>query len=150
MEVEEFELIGLSLPAKTSNLNQQAMIDCGNLWQRFETEDIAAKIPNKLGEEIYAVYHDYDGDYTQPYAYFIGCKVAKGTLAPAGLSNLTIPKNNYQKIIAKGKMPDCVAEAWVTIWNTNLPRAYAPDFEVYDELSRDWSNATVAIYLSIK
>ena len=150
MEVQEFELIGLSLPNKTSNLNQQSMIDCGNLWQRFETENIAAEIPNKLGEELYAVYHDYDGDYTQPYAYFIGCKVAKGKLAPEGLSKLIIPKNNYQRIVAKGKMPDCVAEAWVSIWNTDLPRAYAPDFEIYDEQSKDWSNATVSIYLSIK
>ncbi len=150
MEVQEFELIGLSLPNKTSNLNQQSMIDCGNLWQRFEAENIASQIPNKLSEEIYAVYHDYDGDYTQPYAYFIGCKVTKGTLAPTGLSNLTIPKNSYQKIMAKGKMPDCVAEVWVNIWNTDLPRAYAPDFEVYDEQSKDWSNATVSIYLSIK
>ncbi len=150
MEVQEFELIGLSLPNKTSNLNQQSMIDCGNLWQRFEAENIASQIPNKLGEEIYAVYHDYDGDYTQPYAYFIGCKVAKGTLTPTGLSNLTIPKNNYQKIMAKGKMPDCVAEVWINIWNTDLPRAYVPDFEVYDEQSKDWSNATVSIYLSIK
>ncbi|KQC02580.1 GyrI-like domain-containing protein [Pedobacter sp. Hv1] len=150
MEVQEFELIGLSLPAKTSNINQQAMIDCGNLWQQFETENIIASIPNKLSEEIFAVYHNYDGDYTQPYAYFIGCKVEKGTVATKGLSQLTIPQNTYQKIIAKGKMPDCVANAWIEIWNTDLPRVYAPDFEVYDEQSKDWNNATVSIYLSVK
>lgn len=150
MEVQEFELIGLSLPTKTSNINQQSMTDCGNLWQQFETENIVATIPNKLSEEIFAVYHDYDGDYTQPYAYFIGCKVQKGTLAPKGLTKLTIPQNTYQKITAKGKMPDCVANAWIEIWNTDLPRAYAPDFEVYDEQSKNWSNATASIYLSVK
>lgn len=149
-EIEEFYLIGLSLNDKTSNVNQQAMVDCGNLWQQFEKENIAAKIPNKLGEEIVAVYHDYDGDYTKPYAYFIGCKTEKGTSVPNGLDSLTIPKNSYYKIVAEGKMPDCVANAWIKIWNSDLPRAYTSDFEIYDEQSKDWSKAMVNIYLSIK
>lgn len=149
-EIEEFYLIGLSLKDKTSNINQQAMIDCGNLWQRFEKEKITTQIPNKLGEELFAVYHDYDGDYTQPYAYFIGCKVKKGTVAPEELDSLVIPKNRYQKIVAKGKMPDCVANAWIEIWKGDLPRAYTADFEVYDEQSKDWNNALVNIYLAIK
>ena len=108
------------------------MIDCGNLWQRFEKEKITTQILNKLGEELFAVYHNYDGDYTQPYAYFIGCKVKKGTVVPEELDSLVIPKNRYQKIVAKGKMPDCVANAWIEIWKGDLPRAYTADFEVYD------------------
>ncbi len=149
-ELEAFDLIGLALPFKTSNINQQAMTDCGQLWQRFERENVVAQIPNKLTEEVYAVYHDYEGDHTQPYAYFIGCKVTQGTAVPSGLAALHIPAQRYQKIIAQGQMPDCVANAWINIWNTELPRAYAPDFECYDEQSGDWDNATVNIYLSVK
>jgi len=149
IEMEEINLIGIALKAKTSNINEQAMIDCGNLWQRFIKENIASQIPNKLDEDILAVYHNYEGDYTKPYAYFIGCKVKKGTIIPIKLDSLNIPAHTYQKITAKGQMPDCVANAWREIWNTNTPRAYHADFEVYDRRSADWANAEVDIYLSV-
>jgi predicted transcriptional regulator YdeE len=47
-------------------------------------------------------------------------------------------------------MPDCVADTWKEIWNSNIPRAYQADFEVYDERSKDWSKAVVEIFISIK
>jgi predicted transcriptional regulator YdeE len=145
-----FQLIGISLKTKTTNKNEQAMTDCGNLWQQFEKENIFVQIPDKLSTEVFAVYHDYEGDFTEPYAYFIGCKVKSGTIIPDGLSGLIIPEKSYQKITAKGKMPDCVADAWREMWATNIHRAYAADFEVYDERSKDWNNAEVDIYISIR
>ena len=71
----EFKLIGLKLDNKTTNEGGQSSIECGNLWQKFETENFAERIPDKLSDEVYAVYFDYEGDYTKPYSYFIGCKV---------------------------------------------------------------------------
>jgi predicted transcriptional regulator YdeE len=150
VEIEEINLIGLPLKARTTNANGQSGIDCGNLWQQFEKGQYSAKISGKLSEEVYAVYHEYDGDYTNPYSYFIGCKVSPGTNVPAGLASLVIKSGTYQKILAKGKMPDCVADAWKEIWSSNISRKYGTDFEVYDERSKDWSNAEVDIYLSIK
>lgn len=149
-ELEEITLIGLSLQRKTTNANGQSAIDCGNLWQEFEKENYAERIPGKLSDEVLAVYHQYEGDYTKPYSYFIGCKVKTGSEVPHGLDSLIIPKGTYQKIKAKGKMPDCVANAWKEIWSSDIPRAYRADFEVYDERSRDWNNAEVEIFLSIK
>ncbi len=145
----EATLIGLSLQRKTTNKNNQSAKDCGMLWQQFETGNYFDKIPNKLTVEILAVYHDYEGDHTQPYSYFIGCKVASGTQVPEGLDSLQMPGGLYTKIVAHGKMPDCVGDAWRTIWNTDYPRAYKPDYEVYDERCADWNNAEVDIYLSI-
>lgn len=150
VELEEINLIGLALKGKTTNINSQAGIDCGNLWQEFEKGKYAAIIPNKLTDEVLAVYHQYEGDHTKPYSYFIGCKVKGGTEAPAGLETLTIPKGTYHKIDAKGIMPDCVANAWKEIWVSDIPRAYKMDFEVYDERSKDWSNVAVEIYLSVE
>lgn len=147
--VQEFNLIGLSLKTKTSNENGQSANDCGSLWQRFENENYFEKIPGKLTNEIYAVYHDYESDHTKPFSYFIGCKVKIDTKAPHGLDRLVVPKGVYEKIEAKGKMPDCVAESWKKIWNSNLPRAYNTDFEIYDQISKDWNNAEVAIFISI-
>ncbi|HTE24034.1 GyrI-like domain-containing protein [Flavitalea sp.] len=150
VEIEEITLIGLPLNGKTTNANGQSGIDCGNLWQQFEKEQYAQKIPGKLSEEIFAVYHQYEGDSTQPFSYLIGCKVKPGTDVPEGLKNLSIPSGTYRKIIAKGKMPDCVADAWKKVWSSNISRKYETDFEVYDERSKDWSNAEVNIYISIK
>lgn len=144
-----FTLIGLKLPGKTTNENGQASIDCGNLWQQFEKGKVVEQIPNKTDNTIYAVYYDYDGDYTKPYSYFIGCKVEPETSTPSGLNSLTIPEQNYHKITAKGKMPACIADAWKEIWNSELNRAYGYDFEVYDERTRDWNNAEVDIFVAL-
>lgn len=149
-ELEEIKLIGLALPTKTTNENGQSSIDCGNLWQKFENENYYSKIPNKIGDEIYAVYHNYEGDHTDPFSYFIGCKVKNDTEIPDDLDSLTIPGGSYQKVIAKGKMPNCISETWQEIWGSEIPRAYGADFEVYDERSQDWSDAEVDILVSVE
>jgi predicted transcriptional regulator YdeE len=149
VELEETKLVGLALKSKTTNINGQSGIDCGNLWQEFEKGNYAQTIPNKLTDEILAVYHQYEGDHTRPFSYFIGCKVKADAEVPAGLDALTLTKGTYQKIYAKGKMPDCVVNAWKEVWASTIPRSYKMDFEVYDERSKDWSNAEVEVYLSI-
>ena len=150
MHTQSFKLTGLKLNKKTFNSNNQAVIDCGVLWQQFISEGIADKIEDKVSNDIYAVYFDYDGDHTQPYSFFIGCKVADDNKTSDDLYTLQIPDQQYTTVTAKGKMPDCVATAWNDIWKSDINRAYGFDFEVYNELSADWENAEVAIYLSIK
>ena len=148
-ELEEIQLIGLALKTKTFNANGQSAIDCGKLWQDFTNGNYADKIPGKLSNDILAVYHQYEGDHTKPYSYFIGCRVQSITKIPPELDSLIIPKGPYQKITATGKMPDCVANKWIEIWNADIPRAYRPDFEVYDEKIKDWNNADVDIFISV-
>ncbi len=72
------------------------------------------------------------------------------TDVPPGLGSITIPQGIYYKIIAKGKMPDCVIKAWKEVWASDIPRTYNIDFEVYDERSKDWNKAEVDVYLSVK
>jgi predicted transcriptional regulator YdeE len=148
-EVKSFRLIGLSLIKKTSNEKGQSNIDCGNLWQEFISRNLKEKIPGRLGEEIYAVYHQYEGDHTKPFSYFIGCRVRPGTTAPAGLNSITICDGIYQIFTAKGKMPECIAQAWNTIWNADIHRAYHTDFEIYGDKSADWNKAEIEIFVSI-
>ncbi|MBU0695260.1 MAG: effector binding domain-containing protein [Bacteroidetes bacterium] len=148
IEQAAFKLIGLKLNHKTTNEGGQSGIDCGNLWQKFETENFVANIPDKLSEEIYAVYYEYEGDYTKPFSYFIGCKVKIDAEVPQGMDHLIIPSGNFTKVLSKGIMPDCVANSWKDIWNSDIDRAYNYDFEVYDERSKDWSNAAVEIFVS--
>lgn len=149
-EIPAFTLTGLALKTKTFNANNQSAIDCGNLWQQFEKGNYTDKIPGKLDSDIIAVYHSYEGDHTKPYSYFIGCRVAPGSAVPDGMDSLTIEKANYHQFIAKGKMPDCVANSWRQIWQSDINRTYLADFEVYDERSKDWNNAVVDIFISVK
>ncbi len=150
IEIKEISLIGLSLKTKTINANGQSGIDCGNLWHAFEKGKYFESIPGKLSEEIFGVYHQYEGDSSKPFSYFVGCKVNPGTTVPEGLESLTIPGGIYHKINAKGKMPDCVAGAWKDVWASDIPRTHQIDFEVYDERSKDWNDAEVDVYLSIE
>lgn len=148
--IDEIKLIGLALKTKTTNLNGQSHIDCNALCHQFVDGKYAATIPDKISDEIFGVYFGYEGDDKQPFRYFIGCKVHSYAANCPNLQTLTIPAGNYYKIIVNGKMPDCMFAAWKNIWETEIPRSFQLDFEVYDERSKDWSNAEVDIYLSIK
>lgn len=142
-------MIGLKLNKQTTNEGGQAGIDCGNLWQQFEQEKYFDRIPDKIGNDICAVYFDYEGDHTKPYSYFIGCRVPADTVVPEGMDSLDIPAQTYTQLLAKGKMPDCIANCWREIWASDMNRAYGYDFEVYDERCRDWNNAEVDVFVTV-
>lgn len=146
--ISEFKLVGLKLDKKTTNKGNQSSIDCGNLWQKFETENFVEIITDKLGDEIYSVYFDYEGDDNKHFSYFIGCKVSIDTEEPEGMDSLIIPSEDYYKVTAKGKMTGCITDAWKRIWSSGINRTYKYDFEVYDERSKDWSNAEMEIFVS--
>ncbi|MEB2778096.1 GyrI-like domain-containing protein [Algoriphagus sp. D3-2-R+10] len=146
---DSFKLIGIKLDHKTTNENNQSSTDCGNLWQKFEKEKIFDLIPNKLSNEIYAVYFDYEKDETKPFSYFIGCKVHKNADVPENLTSLEIPSQNYVKFVAKGIMTGCITRKWEQIWKSNTDRKFGFDFEVYDERSQDWNDAELDIFISI-
>ncbi|OIQ21026.1 MAG: AraC family transcriptional regulator [Flavobacterium sp. MedPE-SWcel] len=147
--IDIIHLIGITLPYKTTNANNQAAQDCGQLWQEFEKGGWFTKIPEKVNNKVYAVYHNYDGDHTQPYSYFIGCKVTPETTVPEGMVKVIIQSGDFIEFTAKGKMPDCIGEEWNKIWTADIERAYKADFEIYDERCSDWNNAEIPIYIGI-
>jgi predicted transcriptional regulator YdeE len=148
VNISAFKLVGLGLSKKTTNEGGQSSVDCGNLWQKFEKENYAERMPGRLSNEIYAVYYNYEGDYTKPFSYFIGCKVSNDAEVPQGMDSLLIPSQQYIKVISKGKMPDCIVNSWKDIWHSEINRAYKYDFEVYNERSKDWNNAAIDIFIS--
>ena len=145
---DDFKLVGIKLSNKTTNQNKQSSKDCGELWQKFETDKIFDVIPEKLSNEVYAVYFDYEKDEKTSFSYFIGCKVEKNSATSKELEELIIPSQEYSKFTAKGIMTGCVTDTWEEIWNSDTERKFGFDFEVYDERSQDWSNAEVDIYVS--
>lgn len=144
-----FPVIGITI--RTSNAEGHAAKDIPELWAKFWATDVAAQLPNKVSNDVYSVYTAYDGDYTQPYTTLIGYRVHHLDEIPVGLTGLMIEGGTYLKTTAKGKLSDGVVyNAWNEIWNTEIPRAYTADFEVYGEKSLNPDDAEVDIYLAIR
>lgn len=146
--LDSFKIIGISV--ETTNQNEKSVEDLGKLWERFYTENIQSKIPNKNGDEIYSIYTDYETDYTGKYTSIIGLKVNSLDQIPDGLIGRTFNGGKYQKFVAKGQMPNAVIEAWQEIWakDSELNRRYTSDFEVYGKKSQNGKNSEVEIYIA--
>ncbi len=149
IQLQSFYIMGISV--NTTNANNQAAMDIGALWQKFMDENIASNIPSKIDETVYSVYCRYESDYTAPYTTLLGCKVSSINNMPDGFDYIQIVDGNYEQFVSKGNlMEGAVYKTWMDIWNTDLPRAYTTDFEVYCEKSADPTNAIVDIFIALK
>lgn len=147
VKIEAFKVIGISV--RTSNQNGQAAQDIGALWEKFMSEGIPDQIPNKIDNAIYAVYTDYEGDYTQPYTTLLGCKVASLESIPEGMTGKSFKGGNYLKFNASGDLNKGVVYAeWSKIWKLDLNRSYTADFEVYGEKAMNPKEASVDIFIA--
>jgi|APSaa5957512535_1039671.scaffolds.fasta_scaffold49022_2 predicted transcriptional regulator YdeE len=156
-------IIGIEL--RTTNNNNQAFTDIPPFWQNFFSDDIAAKIPHKLSDDIYAVYTKFDNegiDNTGMYSLIIGYPVNNLDQIPASLVSCTIPKSSYRKFavnsskpedvgqICNGK-PEDVGQTWQEIWQLsatdkefNAKKSYIAEFEHYA------SSGKINIYIGLK
>ncbi len=143
-----FHVIGI----KVETSNEKAILDIPQLWNQFFSENTQNQIPNKKCNDVFAIYTDYEGDYTQPYSYILGCSVSSLEVIPVGMVGMSIPSNNYDIYTAKGKIPDVVAETWQIIWkeDNDSKRAYQTDFEIYSQEYGDLEVSEVKIYIGIK
>lgn len=145
--VDQFYIIGISV--RTTNENGQATTDIPQLWNKFMSENIIMQIPNKSSNDIYCLYTDYESDYTRPYTTILGCRVHDLNSIPAGFTGKSI-QGNYTTFTASGDLTaGIVFKKWQEIWNTNLPRAYTTDFEVYGSKAQNQSNAQIDIFVGI-
>ncbi len=114
--------------------NAEAATEIPACWQEFLQQNAVAKIPHRAVPPVmYAVYSDYEKDWTGPYAYLLGCGVTRADSVPGGMEVRHIPAQTYAVFHAKGRMPDEILAVWATIWGSDLPRTYTYDFEVYDK-----------------
>ncbi|MCZ4244837.1 GyrI-like domain-containing protein [Pedobacter punctiformis] len=147
--IEKFCVVGISV--RTTNENGQSGKDIPELWNRFMTENISEKIPNKTGNAVYVIYTDYEKDHTKPYTTIIGCKVSNSASVPEGMIEKTIEQAAYAKYAVKGNiLQGLVFDAWVKIWNADIQRAFTADFEVYGEKAQNPEQAEVDIFIAVK
>lgn len=148
--IQKFQIIGIS--TRTINTNGQSAIDIEVLWQKFWKEDIQSQIPNVISDEIYAVYTDYETDFTGAYTTIIGLPVSSLAIIPDGFVGLEIETCTYQKLVSKGKMPEAVGNTWLEIWadkELNSKRAYISDFTIHGKKYYHGNDAEVETYLSV-
>ncbi len=145
-----FKVIGISI--RTANANHQSQQDLGKLWGQFFTENIVAKIPNKISSHILTIYTDYESDYTGEYTAIIGVPVSTLDEIPDGLIGREFEAENFQKFIVEGETQCAVVDAWIDIWQRDkeLNRKYSYDFEVYGENSNNGDKFEIEIFVAIK
>lgn len=147
-KIEAFKIIGLSI--RTTNKNGQAANDIAALWGRFMAENILSKIPNKVNQDIYSLYTEYEGDHTAPYTTILGCRVENLDDIPDGLVGKEFAGGTFAKTSTKGNlMQGVVVDHWHKIYAMDLNRTFAVDFEIYGEKASDPSNAEVDFYVGI-
>lgn len=135
---------------RTSNADGRSVTDIPACWTEFLKTNAAAKIKNRAAPPLmYAVYSDYETDWTGEYSYMIGCGVTRAETAPEGMEVRRIPEQTYAVFNAKGQMPDEVLAVWAMVWGSRLPRTYTYDFEIYDERFTRPKAKEVDIYIAI-
>lgn len=124
----------VGIECRTSNAIAAGPQDIPRLWDRFYSQNIINQITNKTSTEVFALYCDYESDYTQPYSLVIGCPVSSLDNIPEGMVGKAIPAGSYACFSALGEHPKSLIETWGNIWQqADLKRTYTGDYEVYGD-----------------
>lgn len=126
-----FSVVGLSRMIEKGN--EEAAEEINQLWQDFFEARVAQNLDARRDDVIYAVYSEYQGDYTKPYRLTIGYRMKDqwdGVL-PEMLRAVQVKEADYAMMSAAGEQPKALIEAWQAVWQSDLDRLYQTDFEVY-------------------
>ena len=149
VKIAPFHLIGFSV--RTTNKDAQAAKDIPLLWDKLMTENLPAKISNKMSNEIYSLYTEYESDHTGYYTAMLGCKVENIDNIPEGMVAKSFEGGDYLSITAKGDLDQgLIVNEWAKIWGMELDRAFTADFEIYGEKAMNRNDAEVDILIAIK
>lgn len=115
------------------------------------SENIISKIPNKISNDIYSLYTEYESDHTKPYTTILGCKVENLDNIPNGMVGNSFKGGNYIKTSTKGDlMQGLIVNQWAKIFEMKLDRTYEADFEIFGEKAQNPSDAEVDFFVGIK
>ncbi|MEJ8560931.1 GyrI-like domain-containing protein [Yoonia sp. GPGPB17] len=135
-----FVVVGLS--AKVRNDDPAAI---GALWGAFRADAVRSKLGPDASEDVYCVYHDYDGGFMDPYRMTIGHRMPKSASVPIGLHCAEVPPQKIAIYEATGPQPDTLIAQWQAIWDGDLNRSYIADYDIYDKNNPDLVTVAVGI-----
>jgi predicted transcriptional regulator YdeE len=138
------QIVGLEL----RTANTEAMQTIPPFWQKFYQEGILQKIPNRVSDDVYAVYTNLENEGKNNegvYSLIIGAEVRKiGTLPKNFVSTVIKPSKRAVFEVEKGH-PEKVGEKWLEIWQTtDIKKTFLSDYELYH------ASGEIEIYLGIK
>ncbi len=156
VQQQGFDIVGIEVRTNnTKEMSGQGSI--GAQWERFMKEGIAGKIPNRVGDVVYALYTKYVKDRNGDYDFVIGMRVSSTRAVPPGMVLKHVPAGKYAVITSDtGPGSQVVPAAWQRIWKMEDRsqlggvRSYATDYEVYDERARDPQAVQVDIFVGIR
>lgn len=146
------------IAARTNNLAPDMEAVIGGLWERFYSEGIYDRIPDKTNHKALGIYTEYEEEEAGDYTVIVACEVGTGGMSDGSfvqqcdkitenMKIMTIPAGKYARFVAKGAMHEAVAAAWQEIWDTDLPRSFVCDFEEYQ--NEDMEQAEIHIYIGL-
>ena len=105
----------------------------GDLWRKAHAQGDAKAVAARQSDDLYCVYCEYDGDYTQPYTVVIGCLVEPDAEVPEGMKKVTIDAGNFAlfPVIMDHPLPG--PTKWAEIWTVPLNRRYQADYDLYGQ-----------------
>lgn len=148
--LDKFYIVGISV--RTTNRDYQSQGDIAKLLEAFfENEYLQQVLPDKLSNDVYCMYTDYESDYMGEYTCIMGYRVSgiKNIPPNQNLAVKEIPQSKYYKYVSEGELPYAVGKTWAHIWQSDIDRKYAADFDIYGDESKDTNNAKVTTYLSV-
>ena len=113
---------------RTNNQNTDALL---SLWEEI--------LRLNLKGDVYAVYNNYESDFTGDYDLHIGSEEKF-----IDESSVIIPAGNYHVVEVDNTDPQGVFNAWVDIWKSDIKRAYKTDFQFHSK------DGDIRIFLSVE
>jgi predicted transcriptional regulator YdeE len=130
-QTQAIHVVGLEL----RTTNQLAAQTIPAFWGRFMATGVLAKLPNKLSNDVWAVYTHFEHAGVSNeglYSLIIGAEVRAGSDVPAGLARAVLPASHRAVFDAQTCHPDSVAGVWQTIWaRHDLKKTFIADAEHY-------------------
>jgi predicted transcriptional regulator YdeE len=128
----------------------------GRLWRSFIHKNLAATIPDRIGHDLIVVYSDYASDEHGDYTYLLGTRVSSIAHLRAGMAFQKVIAASYVVLTTSmGPLTEVVPAEWKKIWKAPAVelggrRAFATDYELYDQRSADPQRAQVEIHIGLK
>lgn len=143
---QEKSILIVGIELRTSNL--EAMQTIPPFWQKFYQEGILQKISNKVSDNVFAVYTNFENEGKNNegiYSLIIGAEVTEVQALPKNfVSTIVKPSKKAVFEVEKGH-PEKVGEKWQEIWGmTDLEKSYISDYELY------FPSGEIEIHIGIK
>lgn len=109
--------------------------DIPTLWKTVLADDLLARVPGRLTDDVYAVYANLEhagrgsGGW---FTFLIGVAVDPATTIPEGMTMLSVPASQRLGFSVPSDAPSRVLEAWQAAWSyDNAHKAFVCEYERY-------------------